>query len=385
VISSDLFNQVLSGLVDLQTRVTKLEQDTPTGDVRPIISDATPASLRVGDILTVIGLNFPDDPGNANVQIGGVAVDRFFAASANQLVFSIPGGFTILPGDYILTVRNGAFSATHPLRILPATSNLTGTVVLTNKTASLPQINIGSPYAVEFLVDSRTNIGESYKLKSRFLNLTGTATEANWLSTNTVTDISTGLAVPLQLRIEPGLPKSIRVNFVVPAGAATADLVLSAESVTKPGDLNLNQVSNPPMRLEVGQIVTPSDPNTTFAILDFGGAANARKATIDGVPGVEVKFGLSAIIRVDATFAVRGNYTYTKEILPDTTGWTVGNHSPLESTEVAGGVEQIGVTVASTGTGSTKRTLVIKATRTADADGTGFLSWIEIPIRGYVP
>lgn len=385
VISSDLFNQVLSGLVDLQTRVTRLELDIPTGDVRPVITDATPASLRVGELLTVTGFNFPDDPGNGNVQISGISVDRFFAASANQLVFSIPGGFTILPGDYILTVRNGAFSDTHPVRILPATSNLTGTVAITNTTTSLPQINIGSPYSVEFLVDSRTNIGESYKLKARYLNLTGTATEANWLSTTTVTDISTGLAVPLQLRIEPGLPKSIRVNFVVPAGAATADLVLSAESVTKPGDPNLNQVSNPALHLEVGQIMTPSDPRTIFSILNFGAAANARKATIDGVPGVEVKFGLSAIIRVDATFAVRGSYTYTKEILPDTTGWTIGSHSPQQSTVVAGGVEQIGVNVTAIDADSAKRTLVIKATRTADTDGTGFVSWIEIPIRGYVP
>lgn len=382
VISSDLFNQILSGLADLHTRVANLELESTEG-LRPMITGVDPASPRVGEILTVTGLNFPNDPGNGNVQISEISVGSFFSASQNQVVFTVPGGFSILPGDYILTVRNGAFTGTHAIRILPATSNLAGSVAITNTTPSLSQINIGDPYSVEFLVDSRTNIGESYRIRARYLNVTGTATEATWLSTTTITDISTSLAIPQHLRIEPGVPKALRVNFVVPAGAVVADLVLAAESVTKPGDQNLNQVSNPALHLVVGQVVTPSDPNTTFAILNFGPAANARKATIDGVPGVEVRFGLSAIIRVDATFAVKGTYTYTKEILPDTTGWTVGNHSPQQSIEAAGGVEQIGVEVTSSGTGSSKRTLVIKATRTADVDGAGFVSWIEIPIRGF--
>lgn len=381
LITADLMNQVLATLADLQMRVAQLE----TGGERLRILEASPASPRVGETLTVTGINFPLDPGNGNVQISGITVDRFIAASDTRLVFSVPSGFPILPGDYLLTVRNGGFSDTHSLRILPASSNLTGSVLVSNRTSSLPEIIVGDDYTAEFLVDSQTNVGESYRIAAKYLNVTGT-TASHWLENTTVTEVSTGETVTgsRQIRIEPGLPQAFRVAFTVPAGADTADLLLSAESVTKPGDPGLNQVSNPPLHLEVGEAVTPSDPRTTFSILNFGPTANARKAVIDGVPGVEVKFGLSANIRVQANFGESGRYTYTRQILPNTTGWTIGAISPAAPTsEEPGSTEQIGVAVTCLGTTSEKRTLVIKAERAADTGGPAFSSWIEIPIRGY--
>lgn len=388
LISADLVNQLLKAVSDLQARVANLESAS-TGAQKPVIINVSPNPVSVRDTLTVSGVNFPSDPDLDKVDIAGTMIKSFSTATEKQLVFSVPALSASLPADLTLTIRNGEFSDSGTVRILPEQIQVTGRVSVQNKTQSLPTILEGQNYNVDFEIDSITNIAESYGVKAVYTELTGTATENDWLSNTTILDTgSTGNPSVSELRVQPGKPGQIRVNFKVPQGATSAKLQLQASSISNPNNIDLNKTSNPPLELKIGQAVTPSDPNTTFKLKGYGPAVkNARIVQIDGKDGVEIQFSQTQFVRVDATFTLKGTYDYSHKISPDSTGWTIPstgtNLSPANSIEQAGSGETIAVSVTSIDTNTPQRTLEIKAVRRADTEGPSRVSWIEIPIRGF--
>ena len=386
LISSDVLNQILVELSDLQVRVLNLES-VPTGSLKPTIISISPMPVAVHGTLTVSGFNFPPDPDLAKVDIAGTLIKSFSTATDKLLVFSVPTLSLSLPADLSLTIRNGELSDTDTVRVLPEQIQVSGQVTVQNKTQSLPTIVVGQNYNVDFEIDSITNIAESYGIKAIFTELVGTATETDWMNNTALLDPTPpGTVSVSELFVSPGIPRRVRVNFKVPNGATSAKLQLKASSVSRPSDINLNKASNPPLELKVGQVVTPSDPNTNFIIKAYGPTVqNARIVQINGRDGVEIKFGETQFVRVNATFMLKGTYDYSHEVSPDSTGWTIPSTSltPANSIEQAGGGETIGMSVASIDTSTLPRTLKIKAVRRADADGPSITSWIEIPIRGY--
>src|SRR5215472_8804866 len=95
VISSDLFNQMLAKLNDLETRVSNLETGSVIAAGNIIDHFDPPAQQQVGQVLKVFGaFDFP--PAVNSVTIDGVQVTSFRPDSNNlHLSFVIPSTITI--------------------------------------------------------------------------------------------------------------------------------------------------------------------------------------------------------------------------------------------------------------------------------------------------
>src|SRR5262249_58784432 len=106
VISSDLFNQMLLKLNDLEQRVTDLEKGSVIGG-QGIIDHFDPvAQQNVGQILSIFG-SFDFPPAANNVTIDGVTVTTFRPDSNNlHLSFVIPATITVpVSGSKTTVVR----------------------------------------------------------------------------------------------------------------------------------------------------------------------------------------------------------------------------------------------------------------------------------------
>lgn len=390
LITAKLMNDIIDEIEKLDKRVTALESSgVSTG--APIITEVLPAGqVRLGDELTVRGLNFM--PGNIppTVIIGNVQIKRFNREPEDTtLIFNIPLSITGTPNDFLLMINNGYGTDVKTITILAEQIKPTGRLVITDQTGETGAIEIGSSYIYWFDLTSETTIAETYSLSARFTNPVGDASASSWQSNSQLVNQSSSPLSSNQLSLRPGRTVRVGIRVTIPAGAISVDLAIYAQSMNNDEELSRSSTLIP---IVIGQTQPVSDPRVSINLRNFGPVSRGRIVQVNGVDTIEIPYQGFARVSFFAEFEEAGHYEYSTSMETQAVNsWSLENLSPTESTEVANGTEQMGVNVrllASAPASGTSHPeagfLIIRANRTNDDEIGQFESFARIPIRGYV-
>lgn len=404
LITVDLMNQILNDLADLNLRVAKLEGGVSTGQA-PIIDQIVPAVQRVGGTLTVIGRNFNTPPEKNTVEIAGFPIERFQSSPDGELIFGVP--LIDITGEKLdtkVSVQTERGFTSKAITLLPKLIIPEGFVSFTEDTANRNFPIIASPgtYDIGFIVNSQTDVDESYVITAAYTDAVGSLKAQQWKDATTL-KTDTGDAISeTPLKLPAFSPVKVVAHVVVPAGAVVnttvAKLFLRVRSVNN--DAGLSKSSDP-LIITVGQKLPFSDPRVDWVneVPTQPTTTNKARRTIDSFTGkefVEVPFGSVGLMTLRATFKIAGNFSYEVTMDPASAGaWAPVKPSPLSSTGKQNGEnELIGVILKLLATADAQhgeaRTLTVKATRIPPAgapatDTETFTSWTTISIRGYTP
>lgn len=367
------FNHIASHLNDLMQRVATLEAQIQPGANVTLLPFS--GSARIGDEITVRGTNFAVPVHLNVVMLDTVRITQFNPGTDDShLVFNVPPGITGVPKDATFSVSNSTGSASMVIPVLPAGTPVpVGELRITQGTAETGPIQVGGAYNFPFILDSQTDITETYLVTARFDNASGAAAGA-WLNNTRILN-QLGSPQPMPT-VTPGSPVTVRVAVTVPSGAVSVDLALRVQSISSPQDPKLN-VTSTPVTLAVGEAPEISDLRTTFGSLAVAPSTMLQDGVIIA-PG-----GETALIRVSAEFSLAGVYSYSTRMAGgQDTAWAVSIISPSTptTTEAAGGSEDIVVQVLSPAAATDGSTLEIHAARVGP-EGPAYDSWFSIPLR----
>lgn len=383
LIISNLMNRIMRQIEALDDRVAALETIRP-GDGAVVI-DRLSGTMRLGDVLEVHGRNFEELVSLNTVRIDDTRILRFNpGSSTTRLVFNIPTQIQGVPKVVTLTVTNRNGSASTTFTLLPAAQVPVGALVIMEDFGNIGQINVGSSYTFNFILESQTTIAETYRLEAKYASIIG-ASEADWRANTELVDLSGARLLAFNV-LQPFTPFPVGVKIKIPSLATSATLFLRAESVHN--DAELSRTSSA-VSIVVGGTPQASDPRVTLTLEPFGVFAKARLNTINGVDTVEVPFGDFDTISFNASFAAQGTYSFEAEMEPAPgTDWRLTNLRPSTPLQKQAGETEIISVIANLDAAANpehteQRTLVIKVRRT-DTDSVGtFLSYIRMSIRGY--
>jgi len=402
-ITADLVNQILADLAGLHVRVAQLETGVSASRV-PIIDRVVPSVQRVGATLTVIGRNFNMPPDTNTVKIAGFPIERFQDSPDGELVFGIPP--IDIQGeklDTTVTVTTERGSDSEPVTLLPRLIIPEGFVSFAQDDANkdLPAISAGSTYDIGFIVNSQTDVDESYVMTYFYTDALGGVTAQQWTD---ATVLRTAQGDPIgetPLKLPAFQPVKVVAHVSVPGGATanttSVNLTVRARSINN--DTGLSKSSDP-LPIIIGQKLPFNDPRVDWVneVPTQPTETNKARRFIDedGKEYVEVPFGRAGLMLLRATFKTAGNFSYTVTMSPANNGvWQGVQPRPASSpNKKTGENEPIGLILKLLATAdpqhSETRTLTVKATRTPPDDAPvtdteTFTSWTTISIRGYTP
>lgn len=415
LIRAESFNQLWAMLQSLDVRLTKVENSGVGGSKLSILS-LLPAVAHAGEPLEIRGQNF-GVPATANiVTVDGFPIDRFVSGSSTSLVFGIP--FINISGtqkvvQVIVSSQSGSDSA--QLTLLPALNTPIGVVAFTQDpaNATIGAIQPGGTATFGFVVESQTNVTESYQLAVVLSNATGPATLEQWRAGATIFDASDVRVPASPIVFQPFVPQTYRVRLTVPAtataGTSGVSLALSMRSVHN--DPGLSRTSDPVV-ITVGQAPPFNNPGVQW-VLDVPAGpvatgANPARLVLDAsnqqfveLPYAGNTAGISntGLVRVKALFKMDGNFAYTATLVPAGAAatWKIGSGGVPQPPNSLGKQKDenalVGVVLTlvapQAGAGHPEQaTLIIKATRTPTPSSTDlsvFDSWITVALRGYAP
>jgi hypothetical protein len=386
LIKAEDMNRLLDALQLLDVRVTSLETGDG-GNRAPILLQRSPSGdIEVNSPLTLIGRNFLLPSDRNTVTLGGVPINQFNADSdETNLIFTVPDVFSALPRTVQVSVRNEFGESTElNVGLLPHVVTQGGLVVIFDQTPPLDEIVVGNTYTLSWLVDSQTVLPVTYNFTLEFTNVVG-ATVSLWRS-----DSNVNPSGPREIR--RGNPQLVTATVRVPEGATSAQVALRAEST----DHAFGRTSAT-LALEVGETPEVSDPRVlmtrmTIPPLDAvtGGPNPVRLATINGVDGVEVRFGQTGRVpinmHVGTDQSAAGTYNFTATVEDAAGLWTGGPVAPTTLSRTAPSDRTLQATIQNTDTGNTTtvKFMVVRATHRTAAGVEDFNSFIRFPIRGFV-
>jgi hypothetical protein len=245
LITSTYMNEIVDKLLELDTRVTTLEQGTttiPGNRVTIIDVTSSSATIRVGSRVSINGSNFLVPPSLNRVTVGSVPIDPTgfsFGSSDQHLIFDLPSVPALSPGGSSVTFfvdagPNG--TASKDVMIFPAIIVPAGRVEVAYTTPPVmtvaePNITAGRSYIFTYRITAFADMTSSYNV---IPTMTGNLWTVEFLedaadtvrATNTIS-ISGGVA---------GVNRDIRLRVNVPGagGAAAGTLDVRVEN-TAPG------------------------------------------------------------------------------------------------------------------------------------------------------
>jgi hypothetical protein len=311
---------------------------------------------------------------------GNFPIQQFLDGSdAKHLIIQVPNVFSGLPRlvSVQVTNRNGSSNQLQ-IPITPAAPVQGGQVVVFSQTAPLGQINVGSTYTLQWLVDSQTVLPAVYTFRVIFTNVQGTSPDA-WLT-------STVLRQTGQQQISRGNPLMVTASITVPAAAVQATVALQAASVD-----GLFQHTSDTLTLVVGQTAVVSDPRVLLTIGDIPSNNVARKVTINGVDGIEIPFRqqgqipITVAVTNDATAA--GAYNFSATVDTPAGLWSNPTVAPTTAGLQALSSRTVSVAISNTdiNNSTTVKTLRVSAAHIPQGQNNpDFTSFISFPIQGYV-
>jgi hypothetical protein len=268
LITSDLMNQVLAELADLQVRVAKLESGDP-GVLAPVILEPRSGErLEINQKVQIKGLNFGYSTGKQRVEFDGVPVSGFADGSSNTLliVFVPPLPNLTQPRSVVLMVSNGVNSTTQTVTVAPPTIPIEGTVdIISEKPEPLP-IKSGEDATFPFLLSPRSlTRAAEFLVEVKFI---GPA----WTDRIKVLGPDKGVLPGQKIPIEPNKPMRVyaRINPVPPNSDNTQfsiGLSVSAGNARGSSQLKRYAVNKPPEARDETITLVMGNPSRPGAVV----------------------------------------------------------------------------------------------------------------------
>jgi hypothetical protein len=385
LIRSELFNDLIENIVDLQTQINTFSGGVPPGTA-PHITTLEPAgTVQEETELKVHGTNFAVPIGLNNVTLDGTAIASFLPGSSDALLaFDVPAGISGATGKTVLLVvetPNGSDSRT--VHVVPKPLTVTGQIAFTNKTGELGTIAVDTPYVFQFELDGlNLNVAETFRVRANYSGADG-APGSQWDAATTYL----GTVGPNhEVVVNPLQKITVGVGVTVPTAAKKVQLDVDFVSVhNNPASSNSSGsipiVVGKTQPVDDGAVSLPFGQSTS-ASLNFGPIGNEF--------GAQVARGKSPIVTLNATYNVAGTYAYTRviefdDMSEDTTGeWTADPVQAQAQPHGAGDVEQVKFKLKAPGAAPVdgrQRYVRVTATR-QENDATGQLtSFHRFPIE----
>lgn len=385
LITSTLFNQMLSDIDALSIRISKLES-VPPG---PVIDRIEPEGVdkQVSSRVTIVGRNFRPDDVATQALFGDVAVGDFLLESdESRIILTIPDGLQSLPADVpVSVISGGRQSNSVTIRVVPKVVVATGAIVVRYQGGPIDRIEASrsEPYILMWRVTSQINVQMSFELSPVLTNAQG-ASAADWRA-QIVMD-------PGPITLQPGQSQDVQMTLVrVPNNGTRTELSVRARSTT--GSF---EGTAAPLSLIVGEITPVSDTRAVIAVRQFAPTADLAPAQIDSKAGFEIakSKSLNLPMQVSASNLGAGFYRFEATVEPgapasgggaQTGRWTVG---PITAAfdVAANATKPFSLPITSTSladaTTVSHVTVTAKCFDSNTATTPKFISFLRVPMRG---
>jgi hypothetical protein len=326
LITAVQINSFIDQLNDCQQRLDALQSGgSGPGNAVTIFSLIPPSgTIRVGDILTVLGTNFGFSVGAQRVYIDDTRVDSFESGSGDQtLIFRIPLTITNVPAigrPAILTVSNATSTAQRTLS-LQSPVVLAGNVDVNPQGVQPATPLAAKPVTFQFQLISQANLDADYTLAAV---VTAAANQSDWQNAAHVLDSDQTTEIK-SVHLAAGQQKTVyvRLNQIplplgtnnVPFGIALNVQATSGNAGGSSGTHNYVVGSAAPQPDTTITISTPS-----IEVVSGTGSVNATAVTVSSGGVVNLSYPL--------TFTVAGTYDIKINFLSGAANWDVAYVQP---------------------------------------------------------
>jgi len=389
LITAAFMNGVVDAVNELQAEIDGLGSSAPPPPGAPVITSVDPSpDTPVNGTMTIHGANFAVPASLNTVTVDGALLNDFQPGSTDQLlIVGVPGDLSGVPGNKSLVVSTAAGGASAPFNVhfVAPTITVSGQLQVTNTSGDVGTITGGTPVLFQFHLDATAlNIPEQFEIQASFENPTGGVLASAWSAATTFIG-TTG--TDHQVTVSPLSPVNVGIQVVPPAGDPASppevDLVVKAVSVhNDPASSSLPQT----IHIAVGSAPPAADPSMTITL----GTNNRSTVHLNAAgTGLDIRYGSTAPITIDAVMGHAGSYAFSGEITnPDTSVWQILDlPETLPFTDGQGESVQFRLTLVPTAPGAAPvdRTFTLTATR-QDDDAIGNISnFLSFPIGGFTP
>jgi YD repeat-containing protein len=305
----------------------------------PTLTSLSPTSGAVGASVTLTGTNFGSTQGTGTVKFNGTAATSITSWSSTSIVAVVPAGATT--GNVVVTASG------------VTTSGVSFTVLPTPTLSSLSPTSAAVGASVTL---TGTNFGSTQGTGTVKFNGTAATSFTSWSSTSIVA--------------------------VVPTGATTGNVVVTASGVTTSG-VSFTVLATPtltslsPTSGAVGASVTLTGTN-------FGSTQGTSTVTFNGIAATSItSWSSTSIVAVVPTGATTGNVVVTASgVATSGKSFTVLATPTLISLSPTSGAVGTSVTLTGTNFGSAQGTGTVTFNGTA---ATSITSWSSSSIVAKVP
>jgi hypothetical protein len=324
LITAGQINSLIDLLNSVQRQLDALQAggSGPAGAVS--ISSLIPPSgtIKVGDILTVLGNNFGFSVGAQRVYIDDTQVNSFEKGSGDQtLIFRIPSTLTNVPANgrpAILTVSNAISTAQRTL-LLQSSLVLAGGVDVNPKGVQPSAPAAGSLATFQFQLISQANLDSDYTLTPV---VTVASNQAAWQANAHVLDSDNKTEIK-SVHLAAGQQKTVYVTLSpIPAGTNTTPFGVALNVQSTSGNAG---GSSGTQSYVVGS--TAQQPDTTITINSPSMEVVSGTGSVDPT-AVTVGSGGVVNLSYPLTFTVAGFYDMKISFLSGATNWDVAYVQP---------------------------------------------------------
>ena len=316
LITATYVNSIVDALKSLQEQIDAIDVSGPNTGSKPVITTVDPSPVPLSSTMTIHGHNFAVPASLNTVTVDGTPLTDFPAGSNDQnLLVSVPGNLT--PGTKSLVVKTTAGGASDPKSVTFSAADIevAGQVALTNTSGSLGEINVGETVLFQFQLDAvALNVSEQFRMVATYEDVVGSSLSA-W---NGGTSYIGTSGTDHHVTVSPLTKANVGVQVHVPAGATSANLIVQAVSVhNDPASSSVPQT----IPIVIGEAPPPADPSIVLTL-----GTNKRLTVHPNAAGdgLDIRYGASAIISIEADMGHEGDYTFTGAVQdPDPSVWEV--------------------------------------------------------------
>jgi hypothetical protein len=380
LITAGYVNSIVDALDSLQAQIDALGT-TSVPLNKPVIDTVVPSPVPAGTTMTIHGHNFAVPAVLNTVTVDGTPLNDFQSGSTDTVInVGVPGNLPGVPGTKSLVVATAVGGASDPKSVPFAAPviELIGQAQLTNTSGQLGTLTVGSAFLFQFQIDATAlNEPEDFRVETTFLNAQGAAASA-WDSGTSYVGTS---GTDHHVTVSPLAPVTIGVRVVVPTGATSVEMSVQAVSVHNDPVSSSVPQSIP---MTIGEAPPAADPSINLTL-----GTNLRSTVHPNAAGdgLDIKYGSTAVITIDAVMGHAGDYMLAGDIEnPDETVWQILD---LPQTPTFGDGEgesiqfRLKLIPTSAPATSVTRFFTLTATRQNDDALLGISNFIRFPIGGF--
>ncbi len=382
LITAGYVNSIVDALDSLQAQIDALGVTSVPANT-PVIDTVDPSpDVPAGSTMTIHGHNFGVPAVLNTVTVDGIPLNDFQAGSTDTVInVGVPGNLSGVPGTKSLVVATavGGASNSKSVHFVAPQIVLIGQAQLTNTSGQLGTITVGSALLFQFQIDATAlNEAEQFLVQTTYSNAQGAAASAWDDGTSYVGTSGTDHRVT----VSPLAPVTVGVRVVVPTGATSVEMSVQAVSVhNDPASSSVPQT----IPMTVGEAPPAADPSISLTL-----GTNLRSTVHPNTAGdgLDIKYGSTAVITIDAVMGHAGDYMLAGAIenedgsvwqildLPQTPHFGDGEGESIQF--------RLKLLPASAPVGpSVTRFFQLTATRQNDDALLGISNFIRFPIGGF--